>query len=119
MGRLNRILAYLPEDIARDDRQWLRLTVLELAESEGSELSSVRRKSDFETRVTKVLTRDGAIPCYLVSGWTGQYMFVVALRASDSRFASAYAEWAETGVCPLACPSKIVDEWQRHGKRRI
>lgn len=30
-------------------------------------------------------------------------MFVVALRANDTRFAKAYALWASTGICPLAC----------------
>lgn len=103
VGYLDRILAYLPADIATDDRQWLRVTINEFGETEGPEANRVRREADFETLVTKVLTDDGGIPCYLVSGWTGKHMFVVALRANDPRFAKAYAEWVSTGICPLTC----------------
>jgi hypothetical protein len=101
VGYLKNITEFYPESVPVDDRQWLRVSIWE-SEPDFSRTNGTPPETDFESRVEKVTTDDGDVPCFVVSGWTGAHVFIVVLRAGDHRFENAYEEWAKTGICPLA-----------------
>lgn len=101
VGHLKRICEFYPDNFAVDDRQWLRVSIWEskpeFARSNGTPSDAI-----LEAKVEKVITEDGGIPCFVVSGCTGEHEFIVVLRAGDHRFEKAYEERAKSGQCPLA-----------------
>lgn len=95
VGRLGKVLAYVPPALLRDRQVWLRGTVT-------PELFASLQDHTGRVWVERVWLANEEGQAFVVVVQSDAEMAVIALKVDDARFAQAYGSWAGAGVCPLA-----------------
>ena len=95
VGRLGKVLAYVPPELQRDRQVWLRSTVT-------PELFASLRDNKCRMWVERLWLANEEGEAFVVVVQSDAEMAVIALKRDDARFAQAYGGWAAAGVCPLA-----------------
>lgn len=95
VGRLGRVMAYVPPELLRDRRIWLRNTVT-------PELFQSLQDNKCEHWVERVKLADEEGDAFVVVVRSAVQLALIALKTDDVRFHQAYDDWAGAGMCPLA-----------------
>ena len=95
VGRLDKVVAFVPSELELDQRIWLRITV-------SHELFELLQKQGGRAWVERLALVDCQGETFVVFVRSGTEMALVIMRTDDARFSETYKAWAAEGSCALA-----------------
>lgn len=95
VGRLGKVMAYVPPELLQDRRIWLRNTVT-------PELFQSLQDNKCQHWVERVKLADEEGDAFVVIVRSDVQFALIAMKTDDVRFHRAYDGWAGAGVCSLA-----------------
>ncbi|CDS48539.1 hypothetical protein [Polaromonas sp. CG9_12] len=95
VGRLGKVMAYVPPELLQDRQIWLRNTVT-------PELFHSLQDNKCQYWVERLRLADEEADAFVVVVQSDVELALIALKTDDVRFRQAYDGWAGAGVCPLA-----------------
>ncbi|TAM43863.1 MAG: hypothetical protein EPN61_07660 [Burkholderiaceae bacterium] len=95
VGRLHKVVAFVPSELEQDQRIWMRITV-------NHELFELLQKQDGRAWVERLALVDCQGEAFVIFVRSGAEMALVIMRTDDARFSETYEAWAAEGSCALA-----------------